>query len=396
MWITWIGCFIVGSSFSLVMPFLPLYIQSLGVTGSNVELFSGIAFASTALVSGLVAPMWGKLADKYGRKPMMVRASFAMTFTMSAIAFSHHMGGYWWLLLMRSLMGFFSGFIPNSTAMIASQAPKERSGYALGVLSTAMITGTLIGPSIGGLLAQWFGMANVFLIVGSLLALATILTVFFVHENFEPVTKDNMLSTKEIVNRVSNKHILFGLLITSFIIQVTTQSIEPFVTLYIKTLTTNTNNLMFISGLIVSAVGLSAMMSSSTLGKLGDKYGAHRLILIGLAFSFAMYLPMAFVKTPLQLGILRFMLGFGTGALMPSVNSLLAKITPKEGVSRIFAYNQMFSNFGVVVGPIVGSAIAGWVSYRMAFIVTSLFVVVNFFWSLANFRKYLRKRSIVE
>lgn len=76
------------------MPFLPLYIQSLGVTGSNVELFSGIAFASTALVSGLVAPMWGKLADKYGRKPMMVRASFAMTFTMSAIAFSHHMGGY--------------------------------------------------------------------------------------------------------------------------------------------------------------------------------------------------------------------------------------------------------------------------------------------------------------
>lgn len=153
---------------------------------------------------------------------------------------------------------------------------------------------------------------------------------------------------------------------------------------------------MFISGLIVSAVGLSAMMSSSTLGKLGDKYGAHRLILIGLAFSFAMYLPMAFVETPLQLGILRFMLGFGTGALMPSVNSLLAKITPKEGVSRIFAYNQMFSNFGVVVGPIVGSAIAGWVSYRMAFIVTSLFVVVNFFWSLANFRKYLRKRSIVE
>lgn len=396
MWITWIGCFIVGSSFSLVMPFLPLYIQSLGVTGSNVEFFSGLAFASTALVSGLVAPMWGKLADKYGRKPMMVRASFAMTFTMSAIAFSHQMGGFWWLLLMRSLMGFFSGFIPNSIAMIASQAPKERSGYALGILSTAMITGTLIGPSIGGLLAQWFGMANVFLIVGTLLALATLLTVFFVHENFEPVAKDKMLSTSEIINRVNNKQILFGLLVTSFIIQVTTQSIEPFVTLYIKTLTHNTENLMFVSGLIVSAVGLSAMMSSSTLGKIGDKYGAHRLILIGLVFSFAMYLPMAFVKTPLQLGLLRFMLGFGTGALMPSVNSLLAKITPKEGVSRIFAYNQMFSNFGVVVGPIVGSAIAGWISYRMAFVVTSLFVVVNFFWSLINFRKYLRKRSIVE
>ena len=117
--------------------------------------------------------------------------------------------------------------------------------------------------------------------------------------------------SKEIINKVSNKQILFGLLVTTFIIQITSQSIEPFVTLYIKTLTTSTNNLMFISGLIVSAVGLSAMLSSSFLGRLGDKYGSHRLILIGLVFTFIIYLPMAFVQSPLQLGILRFLLGFG-------------------------------------------------------------------------------------
>ncbi|AYF99720.1 multidrug efflux MFS transporter [Lactococcus allomyrinae] len=396
LFITWIGCFIVGSSFSLVMPFLPLYIQGLGVRGGNVELYSGLAFSLTALASGLVAPVWGRLADEHGRKPMMVRASIAMTICMSGIAFVDHFGGVWALLALRLLMGFFSGYIPNSTAMIASQAPKEKSGYALGTLATAMVSGTLIGPSLGGLMAQWFGMANVFLIVGVLLALATLLTIFFVHENFEPIPKGKMLSSKEIIARVSNKQILFGLLVTTFIIQITSQSIEPFVTLYIKTLTTNTTNLMFISGLIVSAVGLSAMLSSSFLGRIGDKYGSHRLILIGLVFTFVIYLPMAMVNSPLQLGILRFLLGFGTGALMPSVNSLLSKITPKEGVSRIFAYAQMCSNLGMVTGPLVGSAIAGYISYRAAIVGTSLFVVVNIVWSFINFRKYLHKRSIME
>lgn len=396
LFITWIGCFIVGSSFSLVMPFLPLYIQGLGVRGGNVELYSGLAFSLTALASGLVAPVWGRLADEHGRKPMMVRASIAMTICMSGIAFVDHFGGVWALLALRLLMGFFSGYIPNSTAMIASQAPKEKSGYALGTLATAMVSGTLIGPSLGGLMAQWFGMANVFLIVGVLLALATLLTIFFVHENFEPIPKGKMLSSKEIIARVSNKQILFGLLVTTFIIQITSQSIEPFVTLYIKTLTTNTTNLMFISGLIVSAVGLSAMLSSSFLGRIGDKYGSHRLILIGLVFTFVIYLPMSMVNSPLQLGILRFLLGFGTGALMPSVNSLLSKITPKEGVSRIFAYAQMCSNLGMVTGPLVGSAIAGYISYRAAIVGTSLFVVVNIVWSFINFRKYLHKRSIME
>lgn len=395
LWITWIGCFIVGASFSLVMPFLPLYIQELGVKGGEIEFYSGLAFSGTALASGLVAPLWGRLADEHGRKPMMVRASIALTLSMTAIAFSPDLGGIWWLLAMRLLMGLFSGYIPNSTAMIASQAPKEKSGYALGVLSTSMITGTLIGPSLGGLMAQWFGMANVFLIVGGLCGVTTLLTIFFIHEDFQPIPKGEMLSSREVINRVSDKHILFGLFVTLFIIQVTSQSIEPFVTLYVKSLMSDASNLMFISGLIVSAVGASAMMSSSFLGKMGDKYGSHRLILIALIFSFVIYLPMAMVTSPLQLGILRFLLGFGTGALMPSVNSLLAKITPKEGVSRIFAYSQMCSNLGMVTGPLVGSMIAGSFGYRAAIVGTSLFVIVNIIWSFVNFHKYLHRRSIM-
>lgn len=389
--IAWFGTFFTSASISLVMPFMALYVQSLGVKGSAVELYTGLAVGISALASGLVAPIWGRLADQYGRRIMMIRASIVMTFTMSALAFVPNV---WWLLAMRLLNGIFAGYIPNSTALIASQIPRDKSGYALGILSTGMIGGSLIGPSIGGFFAQMVGMKNVFLITGIVLLLVTILTILFVQENFTPIERVDLLSTREVFNRVSNRHILYGLFITSFVLQLTVQSVAPILPLYIRQLNGHSGNLFMISGFIVSAVGLSEMLSSGTLGKLGDKIGSHRLIIIGLVYSLIVYIPMAFVKTPLQLGILRFLLGFGSGALVPSVNSLLSKLTPPEGISRIFSFNQMFTNFGQVVGPLLGSAIAGYISYQAVFIATSCFVLFNLVWSLFNFRKFLGVRSI--
>lgn len=389
--IAWLGTFFTSVSFSLVMPFMALYVEELGVRGSAVEIFAGLSVAISALASGLVAPLWGELADQHGRRVMMIRASVVMTFTMGALAFVPNV---WWLLVMRLLNGLFAGYIPNSTALIASQVPREKSGYALGTLSTGMIGGSLIGPSIGGFLAETVGMKNVFLVTGGVLLLVTVLTIFWVKEEFTPVAKQDLLPTKDVLSRVSNRQILLGLFITSFILQISVQSIAPILTLYIRELNGSSGNLMTISGFIVSAVGLSAMLSSGVLGKLGDKIGSHRLIIIGLIYSFIVYLPMAFVKTPLQLGLLRFMLGFGSGALMPSVNSLLSKITPPEGISRIFSFNQMFINFGQVAGPLLGSAIAGFISYRAVFLTTSAFVLFNLIWSLFNFRKLLGVRDI--
>ena len=389
--IAWFGTFFTSASISLVMPFMALYVQKLGARGNAVELFTGLSIGISALASGLVAPIWGRLADQYGRRVMMIRASIVMTFTMSALAFVPNV---WWLLVMRLLNGIFAGYIPNSTALIASQIPRDKSGYALGILSTGMIGGSLIGPSIGGFFAQIVGMENVFLITGSILLLVTVLTIFFVKEDFTPIEKVDLLTTKQVFERVPNQQILYGLFITSFILQLTVQSVSPILTLYIRQLNGHSGNLLMISGFIVSVVGLSEMLSSGTLGKIGDKIGSHRLIIIGLIYSLVVYVPMAFVKTPLQLGILRFLLGFGSGALVPSVNSLLSRITPPEGISRIFSFNQMFMNFGQVAGPLLGSAIAGYISYQAVFIATSCFVLFNLIWSLFNFRKFLGVRTI--
>ncbi len=391
MRVAWLGNFFTGASFSLVMPFMALYVEQLGAPKNKVEWYAGLAVSLSALTSALIAPVWGRLADRYGRKPMMVRASLVMTFTMGGLAFVPNV---FWLLVLRILNGLFSGYVPNSTALIASQAPKNRSGYALGTLATDVIGGSLVGPLLGGVLAEILGIRQVFLLVGFILLICNLMTVFLVKEDFQPVTKAEALSTRELFSSIKDKQILIGLFVTSMIIQVSAQSIAPILTLYIRHLG-QTENLMFISGLIVSALGFSSMLSSSTLGKIGDRIGNHRLLLIALFYSFSMYVLCALAQNSLQLGIVRFLYGFGTGALMPSINSLLTKITPREGISRIFSYNQMFMNMGQVIGPFIGSAIATGLGYRSVFYVTSLIVFVNFVWSLINFRKYLKVKEIV-
>lgn len=389
--ISWIGCFFTGASFSLVMPFIPLYIEELGAPASQVPLLSGLAISITALAAAIVAPIWGNLADRKGRRLMMIRAAAGMTVTMGALAFVPNV---YWLLVMRFFTGVLSGYIPNATALIAYQAPREKSGWAIGTLATGAIAGNLIGPLMGGILAELLGMKNVFIITGMILFITLLLTIFLVKETFEPVEKKNLMSTKEILGQSTRRSVLFGLFFTSLILQLGMTSISPILTLYIRELSSDTGSVLFLSGLIVSVAGVSAVVSSPYLGRLGDRIGNHKILLLGLVFSFCCFIPMGLVTAPWQLGVLRFLLGFSTGALMPSVNTLISKITPPEGVSRIFGYNQMFNNFGQVLGPLVGSAVAQAYSYSAVFFVTAGFVLLNILLSLFNFRHDLKHQDI--
>ena len=390
--IAWIGTFFTGASFSIVMPFMALYIEELGVKGDMVEWYTGLSVAVSSLASALVSPVWGRLADRYGRKPMMIRASMVMTFTMGGLALVPNV---FWLLFLRTLNGLFAGYVPNATALIASQVPQNRSGYALGTLSTGLTAGVLIGPLLGGTLSEAFGMRGTFLLVGLILFICCLLTVFGLREDFQPIEKGEMMTLSQVFAKIPSKSILIGLFVTSMIIQISAQSIAPMLALYIRYLGQR-DNILFYSGLIVSAMGFSSLLSTPFLGKLGDRIGNHRLLLIGLFYSFLLYFLCGFAGSALQLGILRFAYGFGVGALMPSVNSLLTKMTPKEGISRIFSFNQSFSYIGQVLGPFVGSAVATGLGYRWVFFVTAMIVFGNFVWSLIIFRKLLGVKNIGE
>lgn len=388
--VAWLGNFLTGVSFSLVMPFISVFVEELGVEAGQVEYYSGLAVSSTALAAALMAPIWGSLADRYGRKPMMVRAVGAMIFTMGGMAFVPNV---FWLMVIRILNGVFTGYIPNSTALIASQVPREQTGYALGTLSTGAVAGTLIGPGLGGFLAEWVGVRQVFLLVGLLYLLVTLLTIFFIREDFQPLTREAALSIRQVLAQVTDRQMLVGLFVTSMLLQTAVQAVIPMMTLYVRYLGQE-ENLLFVTGLIISMPGLSSIFSSSTLGKIGDRIGNHRLLLLALSYSLLMNWLCAHAQHPYQLGLLRFLYGFGTGALMPSVNSLLTKLTPKEGISRIFSYNQIFSNIGAVIGPLVGSSVAAAWGYDWVFYVSSGLVLLNLLWSLINFRNYLKVRDV--
>ncbi|NQJ19634.1 multidrug efflux MFS transporter [Streptococcus suis] len=388
--VAWLGNFLTGTSFTLVMPFISVFVEELGVGPGQVEYYAGLAVSVNALAAALMAPVWGSLADRYGRKPMMVRAAFAMIFTMGGMAFVPNV---FWLLALRVLNGVFTGYIPNATALIASQVPKDKTGYALGTLSTGAVAGNLIGPTLGGILAEMFGVHMVFLLVGLLYAIVVLLTVFYIREDFVPIKKGEEMSVKEVFEQVKDRQMLVGLFVTSMIIIAAAQAVVPILTLYVRHLG-QTDNLLFVAGFIISLPGMASLVTSGYLGKLGDKIGNHRLLLMALTYSLLINVLCVFAENPFQLGLLRFMYGFGTGALLPSVNSLLTKLTPKEGISRIFSYNQLFNNLGSVVGPMMGSAVAAHMGYDWVFYLSSGLVLFNLIWSLTNFRNYLKVRDV--
>lgn len=388
--IAWLGSFLTGACISLVVPFMPIFVEQLGVESSQVTFYSGLAISVSAISAACVSPLWGILADRYGRKPMMIRAGLAMTITMGGLAFVPNV---YWLLALRLLNGVFTGFVPNATALIASQVPKDKSGYALGTLSSGVVAGTLTGPFVGGMIAEVFGIRNVFLMVGGFLFLAAILTIFFIKEDFHPASKEKAIQTKDLFTSVKYPYLLFNLFATSFVIQVAAQSIGPILALYVRDLGQK-ENLLFVSGLIVSSMGLSSMMSSGVMGRLGDKVGNHRLLIVAQAYSALIYLLCANASTPLELGIYRFLFGLGTGALVPGINALLSKMTPKAAISRVFAFNQVFFYLGGVIGPLAGSVVAEQFGYHSVFYATAACVALSCLFNLIQFRTLLKVKEI--
>ncbi|UAN53669.1 multidrug efflux MFS transporter MdtG [Serratia sp. JSRIV002] len=379
LFITWLGCFLTGAAFSLIMPFLPLYVEALGVTGhQSLNMWSGLVFSITFLFSAIASPFWGSLADRRGRKLMLLRSALGMGIVMVLMGMAQNI---WQFLALRAVLGLLGGFIPNANALIATQVPRHRSGWALGTLSTGGVSGALIGPLIGGLLADQYGLRPVFFITATVLFICFLLTLFCVREQFTPVQKKDMLHARQVFASLKSPKLILSLFVTTMIIQIATGSIAPILTLYVRELAGNISNLAFVSGLIASVPGVAALMSAPRLGKLGDRIGPERILVFMLVISVLLLIPMAFVQTPWQLGVLRFLLGAADGALLPAVQTLLIYNCTNQVAGRIFSYNQSFRDIGNVSGPLLGAAVSASYGFRAVFCMTALVVLFNAFYS---------------
>lgn len=376
----WLGCFFTGLAISQILPFLPLYIAQMGVTShGSLSMWSGLTFSVTFLVSAVVSPMWGSLADRKGRKLMLLRASLGMAIAILLQAFATNV---WQLFILRAIMGLTSGYIPNAMALVASQVPRERSGWALSTLSTAQITGVIGGPLLGGFLADHVGLRMVFFITAFLLLVSFMVTLFLIKEGPRPqLNKGEKLSGKAVFASLPYPGLVISLFVTTMVIQLCNGSISPILTLFIQSMSPDTGNIAFLSGMIAAVPGVSALMSAPRLGKLGDRIGTARILVATLIFAVVLFFAMSFVTTPLQLGILRFILGFADGAMLPAVQTLLLKYISERVTGRIFGYNQSFMYLGNVIGPLIGASVSAMAGFRWVFIVTAVIVLINL-WQL--------------
>ncbi|MFQ0832614.1 multidrug efflux MFS transporter [Citrobacter gillenii] len=377
----WFGCFFTGLAISQILPFLPLYVSQLGVTSHEaLSMWSGLTFSVTFLISAIVSPMWGSLADRKGRKLMLLRASLGMAIAILLQAFATNV---WQLFLLRGVMGLTSGYIPNAMALVASQVPRERSGWALSTLSTAQISGVIGGPLMGGFIADHVGLRAVFCITAGLLVVSFMVTLFFIKEGVRPtIKKSERLSGKAVFASLPYPALVISLFFTTLVIQLCNGSIGPILALFIKSMVPDSGNIAFLSGLIASVPGISALISAPRLGKLGDRVGTERILMATLIFAVVLFFAMSWVTTPLQLGVLRFLLGFADGAMLPAVQTLLVKYSSDQVTGRIFGYNQSFMYLGNVAGPLMGATVSAVAGFRWVFIATASIVLINI-WQLA-------------
>ena len=284
----WFGCFFTGLAISQILPFLPLYVSQLGVTSHEaLSMWSGLTFSVTFLVSAIVSPMWGSLADRKGRKLMLLRASLGMAIAILLQAFATNV---WQLFILRAIMGLTSGYIPNAMALVASQVPRERSGWALSTLSTAQISGVIGGPLLGGFLADHVGLRMVFFITAILLTISFLVTLFLIKEGVRPqVSKSERLTGKQVFASLPYPGLVISLFFTTPVIQLCNGSIGPILALFIKSMAPDSNNIAFLAGMIAAVPGVSALISAPRLGKLGDRIGTSRILLATLCCAVVMF-----------------------------------------------------------------------------------------------------------
>lgn len=379
LYVLW-GCtFIAGIAFSEIMPFMSLYVSELGhFTNVQVSFYSGVVYAATFLVTAIVSPMWGALADRKGRKVMLIRASFGMAVAMFLMGLVTNV---WELIALRALQGLFSGFISNAQALIASQTPRNHSGKALGTLVTGSTSGMLMGPIIGGALAEIFSIRNTFFITSTLLAVAGILSATLVKEYFVPVTKEKQAKQHGIgglLGQFQNPRLIIVLLLSTMFVQLGNTSIAPIISLYVKQLMHNSGPIAFVAGIIAALPGISNILAAPRLGAYGDVNGSSKILMGGYLFAMIMYLPQGFVTSIWILGVLRFLIGISDGALFPTIQTLLTKNSPATATSAIFSWNQSFQALGNMFGSLLGGTLAGLFGYNTVFISTACLLMINF------------------
>ncbi|NPD66157.1 MFS transporter [Lichenicola cladoniae] len=361
------GAFTTVLAMTLLLPFLPLYVEQLGVHGhAAIVQWSGIAFGATFLAAGLAAPVWGRFADRYGRKLILVRASLGMAVCMSLLGTVQTI---WQLVALRLLAGLLGGYASGAVVLVATQTPKARTTWALGLLSSGVMAGSLVGPLVGGALPPLIGVRATFFLAGGLIFIAFLATALMVRETHRPVR--TMAGTQGAWSLIENQRSVLVMLLTGALVTLATMSIEPIVTIYVAQLMPSGAAVTMMSGAIMSAGALGSVVAAPRMGRLADRIGQRKVVVGGLIASGLLLLPQAAVGNAWELLGLRFLMGIALAGLIPAITSMIRHAVPARVAGQILALNTSAQYVGFVAGPLLGGFVGAHLGMRPVFLATS-------------------------
>jgi len=385
--------FIMTGAFSVLSPIMPLLLPDLGVeTASAVNLWAGILGGVTSFVAAFASPIWGRVADRRGRKLMLLRSSLAVGVFTALMGVAANV---WQFFLFRALMGVFAGFSSAAIALVASQVPEGRLGYALGWLSTGQLVGSLVGPLIGGVLADLTGSFRIpFYCTSATILLSVGLVWFAVDERFvaPPKTRVRRPILSSLIALAATPALL-ALFFVLLMAQFGVRTVQPIVTLYVQELVGSRPDLATLSGIAFSVAGLANVVAAPFLGNRSDRIGYRRVLLICLLGATLTTLPQAFTENYWLFTAQRFGVGLFIGGLLPTANALVGRLVPRAERGTIYGITASATFLGNSLGPLTGGAVAAVFGLRWVFLVTALVLLANLLWVYYRVPEYVENND---
>jgi DHA1 family multidrug resistance protein-like MFS transporter len=375
--------------FSTIFPFLPQFVAELGSsTGLSVEFWAAMVFSGQAFTMMIASPIWGALSDRYGRKLMVQRAMFGGTVIIFLMAFAQSAEQ---LTLLRAIQGAVTGVVAAANTLVAATAPKERMGYAMGVMQVALFSGVAVGPLIGGVVADFISIQAAFYITAALLLFGGLLVHFGVQENFTPSK-----TSKKIAFFADWKHVFVTpgvgvVFVIRFIGWLGRNMFVPFLPFFVGYLLVNDAYVSTVTGMVYAVSAAAGTLSGIFLGRLGDRIGHRRVLLMCALLAAVAYLPQALVTAAWQLLALQALAGLAAGGMMPALSALLHHYTTRGEEGSVYGLDNAIVAASRAVAPMVGAAVVSLVGllytggaseaviygYRATFTATGIFYLVT-------------------
>ena len=375
MWILWFGVLFCSSSYTMSLPFLPLFLYDLGVERSSVNLWAGVVHSSAFLVGAAMAPLWGMLADKFGKRKMVIRAGLSLAIIYALIAFVETPLQ---LVVVRMLHGLVGGFVPASMSIVATIAPKEKLGWSLGMMQAGTMTGGILGPLFGGLLAEAFGMRKSFIAAAIIILAAALAVIFWVREGAGGPLRAASGKQEKITYRMAFRNrALIHMLLILVIFQLSVNMIQPLLSLHIADLQGGEKGAVLSAGLVLSLIGIAGIIASPIWGRLGERKGYYGILVLCLLCAGTVICIQFFVESLWLFACVQFLFGLFVAGIGPIVNTLMVQSTDEQFRGRSFGLTASANQFGSMLGPLIGGLLGLFLGIHWIFVATGIIMAAT-------------------